>query len=240
MYTKFKHVVALTSAGISAEFELSDVRRAFSMAQRDQLEELLSLKAWKETPKKVQAFQNQLRKRFARIKPGLVHSYLYDVEDDTTGSPTQFNVLTLTCDRLFEKANVKNVHYLNGRLDKTVCRHCGAEQSDVSDLTPELVCKSCQQPGGMLTDMVLLGEDKRLTPEVTEILNRCDYLMLIGVHDTPDTDFARDIARGVKANGGNVVEFELDVTPYRNEFDDSYSGNLAETVCAWRDKFLFQ
>ena len=101
---KYKNIVILTGAGISAESGLSTFRSENGLWNNHRVEDVATIEAFYRNPDYVHQFYNEMRPELFAAKPNPAHLAITDLQNKY---PAQISVITQNVDTLHEKAGNK-------------------------------------------------------------------------------------------------------------------------------------
>ena len=115
-----KKIVVFTGAGISAESGLSTFRDHGGLWDEFPIEEVATINAWINNPKKVMDFYNLRRKNCLNAQPNMAHQNIKKLEK-------KFNVqiITQNIDDLHERAGSEKILHLHGEIMFSRCTNTG-------------------------------------------------------------------------------------------------------------------
>ena len=106
-----------------------------------------------------------------------------------------------------------------------ICTRVSEPYDDITDTT---ACPDCGNAGHLRPHVVWVGEEPLRIATVYEALAHCRLLLLIGLpgHTEPTAGFIADARRA----GARTIEFNRDLSPNAELFDERFAGPIAETV----------
>lgn len=113
METKYKKIVVLSGAGISAESGLGTFRDSDGLWEKYDVNDVATIDAWYKNPALVLDFYDQRRKQVLAANPNPAHHALAMLEDFF-----EVTIVTQNIDDLHERAGSKNVIHLHGEILK--------------------------------------------------------------------------------------------------------------------------
>ena len=169
-----KRIVALTGAGISAESGLKTFRNSDGLWENYQIEQVATFDAWSQNPKMVLDFYNERRKQIYEAKPNPAHHSLVDLEKKYI-----VKIITQNIDDLHERAGSKNVLHLHGEITKG---RSAISSSKLYDLvgTELNLGDLCDDGSQMRPHIVWFGEPVPMMEKAIDIVQKSDYLIIIG------------------------------------------------------------
>ncbi|MEL0629503.1 Sir2 family NAD+-dependent deacetylase [Psychromonas aquatilis] len=232
---KYKNIVVLTGAGISAESGIKTYRAKDGLWEKYKLEDVATLDGYKRDPELVLDFYNQRRKDFCHggSKPNAAHYALAELERQFDG---EFLLVTQNIDNLHEQAGSKNVIHMHGELLKARCAKTNQIIPWKADLTSNDVCTCCQYPLPLRPHIVWFGEMPIGLDMIYHQLAQADLFISIGTSGTvyPAAGFVEE-AHSV---GAETVEVNLELSDLHSHFDSVLQGKASEQVPALVKKLL--
>ena len=254
-WTKFKHVVVLTGAGISAESGIKTFRDAGGLWENHKVEDVATPEAFERDPKLVWRFYSMRRKAAAIAKPNLAHVALDEFAREYTGL---FTLITQNVDTLHERAHQSgsvDPLCMHGSLEKSRCTACGVVYlDDVSWLesgesTGLLTAAQKASPESLSHYAIKAHNEMPLSPCCQELLRRhiiwfgemplhmeriygelakCDLFVSIGTSGLvyPAAAFI-EVA---KENGAQTVCINLEPIPQAANIDHFEQGSATLVV----------
>jgi len=222
--TKYKNIVILTGAGISAESGLSTFRDEEGLWNKHRVEDVATIEGFYRNPDYVHNFYNNMKKDLKDVAPNAAHLAITALQEKHAAN---VSVITQNVDTLHEKAGNKNVYHIHGQIDQAVCLECGNVITTWGEVTSEDTCHKCNATGAYKPNIVFFGEGLLCMNDVDALLRSCDLFISIG---TSGVVFpANTFVRSVKYRGVETIEFNLNSTANNHDFDKSISGKAGET-----------
>lgn len=168
-----KKIVFLTGAGISAESGIPTFRDSDGLWENHNIEEVCTLKGFKNNPEKVLGFYNMLRNKLLNVLPNQGHIFVAELE-------TQYDVCILTqnVDDLHERAGSTNVIHLHGELLKS---RSTKDPSKLYNITEDLkVGDKCELGSQLRPHIVWFGENIYNIGKSHDLIRKADILIIIG------------------------------------------------------------
>jgi NAD-dependent deacetylase len=230
---RFKRIVILTGAGLSAESGLGTFRGRDGLWTRYDLDEVATPEGFARNPARVHGFYNLRRSWLKQARPNAAHLALARLEGEHGGE-----VLTVTqnIDALHEAAGTKTLIHMHGELGRALCAACGASVPWTEDLSLATVCPGCGEAGGMRPDVVWFGEMPREMDRIYAALAACDLFLSIGTSGSvyPAASFV-ELARRA---GAHTVELNLEPSDGASLFAEAMYGPATEVVPAFVNRLL--
>lgn len=230
---RFKPIVILTGAGISAESGIKTFRASDGLWENHRIEDVASPLGFKRNPSLVHEFYNGRRKQLqeAGIQPNAAHIALVKLEAAWEGD---FLLVTQNVDNLHERAGSKQLLHMHGSLLKAFCQACDARVDWPNDLSEKDQCPNCKITGQMRVDVVWFGEMPYYMERITDALERCAIFVSIGTSGVvyPAAGFARE------AWNAKRIEVNLTDTGISDAFHEHLQGPASVEVPKLVEKLL--
>jgi len=235
MAGKYKRIVVLTGAGISAESGIQTFRSEDGLWENHKLEDVATLEGYQRDPELVLDFYNQRRKEccLGNKQPNAAHYALAELEKNFTGD---FLLVTQNIDDLHEQAGSKNVVHMHGELLKVRCSNSNQVLPWTTDLSMHDVCTCCQYPTPLRPHIVWFGEMPLGLNSIYHHLSQADLFIAIGTSGTvyPAAGFVEE----VQSVGADSIEINLEASEVHNHFDVVQKGKATELVPALVTRLL--
>lgn len=232
---KYRSIVVLTGAGISAESGIDTFRGVGGLWENHRIEEVASPHGFARDPQLVHKFYNARRSKLlgGDIQPNAAHHALVVLERQFNG---EFLLVTQNIDHLHELAGSRHLIHMHGELLKSRCGYCSSIFSVENDLGIDSACSSCERSGGMRPHVVWFGEMPMEMERIYGALGNCDLFISIGTsgHVYPAAGFV-EIAR---SSGSHTVEINLEHSEVTNQFHESLYGHATQIVPQFVEQLL--
>ena len=233
MEKKYKSIVVLTGAGISAESGLATFRSSNGLWNNHRVEDVATIEAFQRNPEFVHDFYNQMKPELLAAKPNPAHLALTKLQDNY---PAPVSIITQNVDTLHEKAKSRNIYHIHGQINQAVCLNCGHVLETWNDVTTETVCSQCSVAGMMKPNIVFFGENLLYMDKVERLLASCDLFISVG---TSGVVFpAAAFVQTAKLYGAETYEFNLEKTSNNFYFDHHIFGKAGDTLPPFVDELL--
>lgn len=147
VFSKSRHVVALTGAGISAESGVPTFRGSGGLWRTFRSQDLATPHAFAADPGLVWEFYSYRRELVTTKQPNEAHKTLARLEKELEEDGKRLVVITQNIDELHRRAGSRNVIELHGTLFKTQCTKCGdIAVNHESPIVPALAGKGSPEP----------------------------------------------------------------------------------------------
>ena len=229
---KFKRVVVLTGAGISAESGIKTFRAADGLWEDHHIEDVATFAAFERDPALVQRFYNTRRRQLLGeerpIEPNAAHRALADYEHRLTQAGGQFTLITQNIDDLHERAGSQNLLHMHGQLLKQRCLQSGEIFECMADMGTATSCPCCQQSGNLRPHIVWFGEMPLYMDSIEKALGQCDLFIAIGTSGNvyPAAGFFQQ----AQYAGAHTVEINLDASNHGSQFAEQRRGKATELL----------
>lgn len=225
MALRFRRIVVLTGAGISAESGLGTFRDKDGLWTKYDLNEVATPEGFARNPRLVHEFYSARRKNLLGAKPNAAHAALAALEEAAGGNML---LVTQNVDTLHEQAGSRNIRHMHGELLRTRCGPCGHSAADEGELTLERQCTACGRAGGLRPDVVWFGEMPFHMDEIADALGDCDLFLSIGTSGTvyPAAGFVLAAAHA----GAHTVELNLEPSEGHSTFAERRYGPASAIV----------
>ena len=233
MDKKYKSIVVLSGAGISAESGLATFRSSNGLWNNHRVEDVATIEAFQRNPEFVHDFYNQMKPELLAAKPNPAHLALTKLQDNY---PAPVSIITQNVDTLHEKAKSRNIYHIHGQINQAVCLNCGHVLETWNDVTTETVCSQCSVAGMMKPNIVFFGENLLYMDKVERLLASCDLFISVG---TSGVVFpAAAFVQTAKLYGAETYEFNLEKTSNNFYFDHHIFGKAGDTLPPFVDELL--
>ena len=235
MPAKYKNILILTGAGISAESGLSTFRSAGGLWNNHRVEDVASIEGFERNPALVHDFYNNLKTETAKAKPNAAHLAITKLQRKYPGT---VSVVTQNVDTLHEKAGNQNVFHIHGQVNQAVCLNCGHILETWGDVDTETVCPHCGIMGMMKPNIVFFGENLLCMDKVEELLRQCGLFVSVGTYGVvyPAAGFVQT----AKYYGAATMEFTLGPTANNLLFDRHVYGKAGHTLPPFVEELIRQ
>lgn len=229
---KYRNIVVLTGAGISAGSGLQTYRGPDGVWEKHKVEEYGHAKTLRTNPQKTWELFGGMRIPVNAAKPNPAHYTLSKVESSLS-SDQNFLLITQNVDSLHQKAGSKNVIEIHGNLNTTKCSNENCELEPFFDTQPHTDsvprCPKCDSV--LRPDIVLFGEPlpSLASWQVTRWLRSVDLFLAIGTSGLVYP--ASNYVRSAKYVGARTVLINLEeMSPPNPSFEDEYIGKAEEVL----------
>ena len=225
--SKYKKIVVLTGAGISAESGIQTFRDKNGLWENFRLEDVATLDGYKRNPQLVLDFYNKRRQEFCLgdALPNAAHYALAELEKAFQG---EFLLVTQNIDNLHEQAGSKNIIHMHGEVLKVRCAKSNQIIDWKNDLSVDDLCTCCQYPGPLRPHIVWFGEMPLGLDVIYHQLVQADLFIAIGTSGTvyPAAGFVEEAI----SVGAESIEVNLQPSEVHSHFDVTQQGKATELV----------
>lgn len=231
---KYRSIVILTGAGISAESGVPTFRGSDGLWEGHRIEDVATPEAFERDPDLVNTFYNTRRAKLATVQPNAAHMALARLERDFDGD---FLIVTQNVDDLHERAGSQKVLHMHGELKRAWCLGCDARPEWLEDITETSRCPTCSRVGQLRPDIVWFGEMPYQMERIDKALSRCDLFVSIGTSGNvyPAAGFVALVRHLGRAD---TVELNLDPSEGSHMFHETRHGAATKLVPAFVDEIL--
>jgi len=237
MAEKYKKIVVLTGAGISAESGIETFRSEDGLWENHKLEDVATWEGYERDPELVLDFYNQRRKAccLGNKKPNAAHVALAELEKKFTGD---FLLVTQNIDDLHELAGSKKVIHMHGELLKVRCINSHQVFPWKTALSSQDLCTCCQPAFPLRPHIVWFGEMPLQLERIYGHLAEADLFIAIGTSGTvyPAAGFVEEAQR----MGADAIEINLEASEVNHLFNVVQQGKATALVPALVAQLLAQ
>ncbi len=230
---KYKNIVFLTGAGISAESGLATFRSENGLWNNHKVEDVATIEAFYKNPEYVHEFYNEMRPELYNAKPNPAHMAITKLQQKY---PANVSIITQNVDTLHEKAGSKNVFHIHGQINQVVCLHCGKVSQTWGDAHSDDKCEHCGIPAMLKPNIVFFGENLLYMDKVDTLLKTCDLFISVGTSGVVYP--AAGFVHVAKMYGAETFEFNMETTSNNHMFDKHIFGPAGTTLPQFVDDLL--
>ena len=216
---KYKKILFLTGAGISAESGISTFRSENGLWNNHRVEDVATIEAYYKNQDYVHEFYNNMRPDLWNSKPNDAHLAITKLQQNYDG---EVYIVTQNIDTLHEKAKSKNIYHIHGQINQIVCMNCGNVHETWGDVNSESICCNCNVMGTLKPNIVFFGEYPLYMDKVESLLRVCDLFISVGTSGVvyPAAGFVQT----AKYYGADTIEINLEPTSNNLYFDKHIMG----------------
>ena len=233
---KYKNIVILTGAGISAESGIQTFRDAGGLWENHPVEQVAPPLGFAKDPKLVHRFYNLRRAALKTVSPNRAHIALARLERALADKGGHLTIVTQNVDDLHERGGAGRVIHMHGILTSMLCGHCEHRWEHLEDAGPDMACPKCHVQKVCRPDIVWFGEIPYQMRRIEEALRACELFVSIGTSGAvyPAAGFVQ-MARGL---GKDTLELNLEASQGSHLFTESRLGPAGTLVPQWVDEVL--
>ncbi|GAA6234020.1 NAD-dependent protein deacylase sirtuin-5, mitochondrial-like [Lates japonicus] len=251
-FSKAKHIVIITGAGVSAESGVPTFRGENEKWRKWQSQDLATPEAFSRTPSRVWEFYHYRRELLLNKKPSATHLAIAECEARLKKQGRSVVIITQCTDDLHRQAGSKHILRIHGSLMETRCMSCGhvtvnkrspicaalkdkgAPGPDVADAQIPVDklprCDESDCHGLLRPNVVFFGEtlDSHILTKVEKEMEICDLCLVVGTSSIvyPAAMFGPRVA----SRGVPVAEFNTTATPKTEYFTYHFQGPCGTTL----------
>ena len=170
---KFKKIVFLTGAGVSADSGLETFRASEGLWAKFKIEDVCTPEALERNPSLVLEFYNARRAHLKKVEPNSGHYAIARLENFF-----DVEIITQNVDNLHERAGSARILHLHGELTK--CRSM-KDSSYICTVEGDLnVGDLCPVGGQLRPHIVFFGEQVPLMDSAIDIISTADIVVVAG------------------------------------------------------------
>jgi len=233
---KYKNIVILTGAGISAESGIDTFRDAGGLWENHRVEEVATPEGFAKAPALVHRFYNLRRAALKTVKPNPAHTALARLETGLSDKGGALTIVTQNVDDLHERGGAKTVIHMHGILTSMLCGVCEYRWEHLDDTAPDMACPTCHVQNVCRPDIVWFGEIPYQMERIEQALAACDLFVSIGTSGAVYP--AAGFVQMARAAGKDTLELNLEASQGSHFFDESHLGPAGTIVPQWVDDVL--
>jgi NAD-dependent SIR2 family protein deacetylase len=215
--SRFKRIVILTGAGISAESGIATFRDRDGIWAKVNVADVATPHGFARNPQLVLDFYNQRRKDSRHAKPNAAHLALARLETEHAKTGGSVLVVTQNIDLLHEAAGTRTLVKVHGSIDRARCADAGCPESGTTVATASLdfaafdarpdpgTVPRCHACGAVMRPHVLwFDEHYGSHPDYgwSDVLAACDAMRLVIAVGTSFSVGVTDLVAGEAARRG--------------------------------------
>lgn len=235
MPQKYKKIVILTGAGISAESGIQTFRAQDGLWENHKIEEVATPEGFAANPDLVLEFYNQRRRKLQSedLFPNPAHVALGRLEAELEGTVT---IVTQNIDNLHERGGSKNIIHMHGELLKARCSQSNQVIEQLGDMHKEDLCHCCQFPSQMRPHIVWFGEMPLRMGEIYDAVEKADLFISIGTSGVVYP--AAGLVHDARMHGAHTIEINIEPSAVGSEFAEHRQGKAGIEVPKLVDEIL--
>lgn len=232
---KYKSIVVLTGAGVSAESGIKTFRAEDGLWEEHRVEDVATPEAFARDPKLVQRFYNERRKPIyeGKVAPNAAHNALARLEREFDGD---FLLVTQNIDNLHEQAGSEKLLHMHGEVLKIRCQFSDRIFDCERDISVDEKCECCGLAGALRPHIVWFGEMPLYMDEIYAALASCDLFISLGT--SGNVYPAAGFVQMANQAGATTIEINLEASMVATAFDEALYGKAGEILPRWVDDLL--
>jgi NAD-dependent deacetylase len=229
--TKYKAIVVLTGAGISAASGLRTYRGPDGLWSDPETAKFSSIEGFRDEPDRCWQFWSALRLRALSAAPNEAHLTLAKLEQQLAEQEKKFTLITQNVDELHQRAGNQAVVELHGSIFFTRCSNdrCDLKpfRQEEQPRTPALCsfCKELLRPNIVLFNEPIPGEAEW---RAKRAFRDCDLFIAIGTSGTVSP--ASSFVQWAKYAEATTVLVNLEAPDGISPFDKVFIGRAEELL----------
>lgn len=233
---KYKNIVILTGAGISAESGIDTFRAEDGLWEQYPVEQVATPEGYAKDPELVHHFYNLRRAALKTVAPNPAHEALARLETGLTKNGGSLTLVTQNVDDLHERGGSKGVIHMHGILTSMLCGSCEHRWEHFDDTQADMACPACHVQNVCRPDIVWFGEMPYHMLKIEAALAACDLFVSIGTSGAvyPAAGYVQ-MARGLDKD---TLELNLETSQGSHYFNESQLGPAGTLVPEWVDEVL--
>ena len=230
--TRYRNIVILTGAGVSAESGIDTFRRAGGLWENHRVEDVATPEAFARDPDLVLRFYDMRRAAIQQKQPNAAHDALARLDRAWSGG---LLIVTQNVDDLHERAGARRVLHMHGEHLLAWCTACDLRSPWREALIDRPPCPNCGAQS-LRPDVVWFGEMPYRMDEIFTALREADLFVSIGTSGAvyPAAGFVRQ----ARELGAQTLELNLERSQGSSWFEQTLLGPATELVPAWVDEVL--
>lgn len=225
MSTKYRNIVILTGAGISAESGIQTFRAADGLWENHRVEDVATPEAFVRDPELVHRFYNARRSHLLNgIEPNAAHHAIATLAERWEGNVT---LVSQNIDDLHQRAGSSTLA-MHGQLLKIRCKASQTLFDCTQDTSPEDHCPCCNKAGNLRPHVVWFGEMPLYMDQIERSLQACDLFIAIGT--SGNVYPAAGFFQAASHHGAHTVELNLEPSISGSYFAEQHYGAATEVV----------
>ncbi|KPF62731.1 NAD-dependent deacylase [Porphyrobacter sp. AAP60] len=232
MNARYRRIVILTGAGISAESGIDTFRAAGGLWEQHRIEDVATPEGFARDPNLVLNFYDLRRAALANVAPNPSHMALALLEREFKGD---LLLVTQNVDDLHERGGSARVLHMHGELKSALCTSCETRSPWLETMINRPPCPVCRAPT-LRPDVVWFGEMPYQMGRIYQALETCDLFVSIGTSGAvyPAAGFVQE----ARAAGARTLELNLEPSEGSRLFHETRHGPASVLVPEWVEEVL--
>ncbi|MBX9925919.1 MAG: NAD-dependent deacylase [Hyphomicrobiaceae bacterium] len=233
-WARYKTIVVLTGAGLSAESGIATFRDRGGVWAKYDVEDVATPQGFMRNPLLVHEFYNMRRRDVLNVQPNAAHTALAKL----ARRHPSVTIVTQNVDPLHERAGTPpaNLIHMHGELLSALCARCNGRLPWTRNIALETECPACNRPGGMRPDVVWFGEMPYHMDRIYEVMAKVDLFVSIGT--SGNVYPAAGLVAVASELGAHTVELNLEPSEGASLFAETHHGPATQIVPPFVDRIL--
>lgn len=228
---KLNKIVIFSGAGISAESGLKTFRDSDGLWENYPVEQVASLRGWKQDPELVLEFYNKRRQQSALAQPNQAHMAIAELEKDF-----EVVVITQNVDDLHERAGSSHVIHLHGELKKA---RSSVDEECIYNIgnQPIRLGQTCEFRSQLRPHIVWFGETPLYMDESRKHFAEAAYVLVVG--SSLVVNPAAKLLKKARYRAKKIiVTLDIDEIPFGYKLLRGKATDLVPQVCSqWKKHY---
>jgi len=229
---KYRNIVILTGAGVSAESGIDTFRDAGGLWEKHRVEDVATPEAFARDPNLVLRFYDMRREAIQTKVPNAAHLALGRLDAAWRGG---LLIVTQNVDDLHERGGARRVLHMHGEHLNAWCLACDRRPRLTGPLIDRPPCPA-RGSRAMRPDVVWFGEVPYRMDEIHAALREADLFVSIGTSGAVYP--AAGFVRAARELGADTLELNLERSKGSAWFAETRLGPATELVPDWVDEVL--
>ena len=229
---KYRNIVILTGAGVSAESGIDTFRDAGGLWEKHRVEDVATPEAFARDPNLVLRFYDMRREAIQTKVPNAAHLALGRLDAEWRGGRL---IVTQNVDDLHERGGARRVLHMHGEHLNAWCLACDRRPRWTGPLIDRPPCPACGSRA-LRPDVVWFGEVPYRMDEIHAALREADLFVSIGTSGAVYP--AAGFVRAARELGADTLELNLERSKGSAWFAETRLGPATELVPDWVDEVL--
>jgi len=229
---KYRNIVILTGAGVSAESGIDTFRDAGGLWEKHRVEDVATPEAFARDPNLVLRFYDMRREAIQTKVPNAAHLALGRLDAEWRGG---LLIVTQNVDDLHERGGARRVLHMHGEHLNAWCLACDRRPRWTGPLIDRPPCPACGSRA-LRPDVVWFGEVPYRMDEIHAALREADLFVSIGTSGAVYP--AAGFVRAARELGADTLELNLERSKGSAWFAETRLGPATELVPDWVDEVL--